>query len=46
MKIEEVKNVIRDIVDFPQKGIVFKDLTTAFKNPEAMRAISVMKTSV
>ena len=32
MKIEEVKNVIRDIVDFPQKGIVFKDLTTAFKN--------------
>ena len=25
MKIEEVKNVIRDIVDFPQKGIVFKD---------------------
>jgi adenine phosphoribosyltransferase len=40
MKIEEVKNVIRDIVDFPQKGIVFKDLTTAFKNPEAMRAIS------
>jgi adenine phosphoribosyltransferase len=40
MKIEEVKNVIRDIVDFPQKGIVFKDLTTAFKNPEAMRSIS------
>lgn len=40
MKIEEVKNVIRDIVDFPQKGIVFKDLTTAFKNPEAMCAIS------
>lgn len=40
MKIEEVKNVIRDIVDFPQKGIVFKDLTTAFKNPEAMHAIS------
>ena len=40
MKIEEVKNVIRDIVDFPQKGIVFKELTTAFKNPEAMRAIS------
>lgn len=40
MKIEEVKNVIRDIVDFPQKGIVFKDLTTAFKNREAMRAIS------
>ncbi len=26
---------IRDIPDFPQKGIVFKDLTTLLKNPEA-----------
>ena len=40
MKIEEVKNEIRDILDFPQKGIVFRDLTTAFKNPEALTAIA------
>ena len=40
MKIEEVKNEIRDILDFPQKGIVFRDLTTAFKNPEALTTIA------
>ncbi len=37
MKIEEVKNTIRDVIDFPIPGIVFKDLTTAFKNPESMK---------
>ena len=30
-----LKNHIRDIPDFPQKGIVFKDLTTLFKHPKA-----------
>ena len=29
---EDVKRSIRDIVDFPKEGIVFKDLTTAFKD--------------
>lgn len=37
MTIEEVKNNIRDVVDFPIKGIVFKDLTTAFKNADCMK---------
>ena len=37
MKIEEVKKEIRDIVDFPIPGIVFKDLTTAFKNAGCMK---------
>ncbi|MFI3297661.1 MAG: adenine phosphoribosyltransferase [bacterium] len=37
MKIEEVKNTIRDVIDFPIPGIIFKDLTTAFKNPESMK---------
>ena len=37
MTVEEVKNNIRDIVDFPVKGIIFKDLTTAFKNPYCMK---------
>lgn len=36
MTIEEVKKEIRDVKDFPIKGIVFKDLTTAFKNPNCM----------
>lgn len=37
MTVDEVKNNIRDIVDFPVKGIIFKDLTTAFKNPNCMK---------
>lgn len=35
-ELEYVKSKVRDILDFPQKGIVFKDLTTAFKDPEAL----------
>src|SRR5512144_1730159 len=26
--MEELKNIIRDVHDFPKKGIVFKDITT------------------
>lgn len=31
-EIEEIRQSIRDVYDFPQKGIVFKDLTTSFKD--------------
>ena len=34
-KVEWLKGTIRDIADFPKKGIVFKDLTTLLKNPQA-----------
>lgn len=37
--MEYVKSKIRDILDFPQKGIVFKDLTTAFKDSQALNKI-------
>lgn len=37
MTAEEVKNNIRAIKDFPIPGIVFRDLTTAFNNPECMK---------
>lgn len=37
--MEYVKSKIRDVIDFPQKGIVFKDLTTAFKDSRALRTI-------
>ena len=37
MTIEGVKSNIRDVIDFPIPGIVFKDLTTAFKNPGCMK---------
>jgi adenine phosphoribosyltransferase len=40
MSIEELKSTIRDIYDFPTKGIVFKDLTTLIKNGEALEQMS------
>jgi adenine phosphoribosyltransferase len=36
ISIEDIKNSIRDVHDFPKKGILFKDLTTAFKDPEIL----------
>lgn len=37
--MEYVKSHVRDVVDFPTKGIVFKDLTTVFKDPRALNTI-------
>lgn len=37
--MEYIKSRIRDVVDFPKKGIVFKDLTTVFKDPRALHTI-------
>ena len=39
MSIEEIKNSIRNVPDFPQKGIQFKDITTALKNPQILKEI-------
>ncbi len=36
MEIEELKKLIRDVPDFPSKGILFRDLTTMIKNGEAL----------
>lgn len=36
MTTEEVKGFIRNIPDFPKKGIQFKDLTTALMKPECL----------
>lgn len=40
MTIEQLKDTIRDVPDFPSKGIMFRDLTTLIKNPEALRLMS------
>lgn len=40
LSIEELKNSIRDVPDFPQKGILFKDLTTAFKEPDVLQKMA------
>ena len=36
-RIERLKRAIRDIPDFPKKGIVFKDITTLLKDRRAFR---------
>ena len=37
--MEYIKSKIRDVIDFPKPGIVFKDLTTMFKDPRAMHIV-------
>lgn len=37
--MEYIKSKIRDVIDFPTKGVIFKDLTTAFKDPRALHTI-------
>jgi adenine phosphoribosyltransferase len=34
---ESLKKVIRDVPDFPKKGILFKDITTLLKDPAAFK---------
>lgn len=34
------EKAIRDVVDFPQKGVVFKDITTLLKNPDHLKAVA------
>jgi adenine phosphoribosyltransferase len=33
----ELQSLIRDIPDFPQPGIIFRDITTLLSNPEGLR---------
>ena len=37
--MEYLKSKIRDVIDFPQKGIVFKDLTTLLKDARALHIV-------
>lgn len=39
MKTEDLRKLIRDVPDFPSKGIMFRDLTTMIKNPEALHVM-------
>lgn len=40
MELEQLKSLIRDVPDFPTKGIIFRDLTTMLKNGEALQVMS------
>ena len=42
MTIEQLKEAIRHVPDFPSKGIMFRDLTTLIKNPDALHSMSDM----
>jgi adenine phosphoribosyltransferase len=35
--MEELKNIIRDIPDFPKKGIIFKDITTLLEDAKSFQ---------
>ena len=35
--MEDLKKAIRDIPDFPKKGIIFKDITPLLQNPELLK---------
>lgn len=37
--IANVKNKIRDVVDFPKEGIIFRDITTALKDSETLKVM-------
>jgi adenine phosphoribosyltransferase len=40
MDIERLKQQVRNVPDFPVHGIQFKDITTLFKNPQTLQALS------
>ena len=43
MSKETLKKSIREIPDFPIPGILFYDVTTLFKNPEALSELETQK---
>ena len=38
MNIEQIKETITIVKDYPIKGIVFKDITTLLENPDAFKS--------
>ncbi len=39
MSLDAVKKAIRDVPDFPEKGIIFKDITPVLNDPELFRTV-------
>ena len=35
----DLRDAVRSIKDFPKEGIIFRDVTTLFKNPEAFHQL-------
>jgi adenine phosphoribosyltransferase len=40
MNLEYIKNEVRIVNDYPHKGIIFRDLTTVFKDPTSLQFLS------
>jgi adenine phosphoribosyltransferase len=41
--VSELRNLVRNVVDFPKPGIVFRDITTLIHDPQALRtAVQLM----
>ncbi len=36
LRIEEIEELLRDVPDFPKKGVIFKDITTVLTAPGAL----------
>ena len=39
MEIEQIKDLIRDVPDFPEPGIMFKDITPVLAHPDAFSTL-------
>src|SRR3970040_946958 len=39
MELAELKSKIRDIKDFPTEGVLFRDITTLLKEPQAFKSV-------
>ena len=37
--VDKIKKKIRDVADFPKKGILFRDITTAIKDADTLKVI-------
>jgi adenine phosphoribosyltransferase len=45
--MEHLRQVIRDVPDFPKKGIIFKDITTLLRDPHAFsQSIELLSTAL
>ena len=39
MTMQELKDLIKDVPDFPKKGIMFKDITPLLADPKGFNAV-------
>lgn len=44
MTLEDLKGMVRDVPDFPKKGILFKDITTMLKNKDGLQLAAKLLT--